>query len=188
MGTDKLNLPTPHGPLGSLALRKLLHSGLDHTFLVTGRDHLPIWLPDLGFEQNRSSKWSHIYCQDADEGQSHSIRQGISAAMEYDADAAVIVLADQPLIQSNAIDELICHFLSDDSRIVVTTCGEIIGPPVLFPKAAFDELLQLRGDKGAKSLLRQESRIRRIPNACPVSMFDIDDEHDYLTLLRFFQE
>ncbi len=184
MGTDKLNLSTTRGPLGSLALRTVIQSGLTHTFIVTGNNHLPAWLTGYFFGNKRRGKWSHICCQNADEGQANSIREGILAAKLYDADAAVIILADQPLIPRSAIDALLLHFRSDPSCIVVTTNGEIISPPVLFPKAWFEPLLQLRGDQGAKQLIQQESRIQRIPSSLDTTLFDVDNEQDYRKLVQ----
>jgi len=61
--------------------------------------------------------------------------------------------------------------------IVASACWDgNLGPPVIFPSHLFDELRQLSGAQGAKSVVGQQSRIRRveIPNAS----FDLDTGAD----------
>lgn len=47
--------------------------------------------------------------------------------------------------------------LEGDPRIqyAAAACGSITSPPILFSKAAFPELLKLKGDSGAKQISQQ---------------------------------
>ena len=88
-----------------------------------------------------------------DEGMASSIRAGI-AALEPDVDAVVIGLADQPLA-SPAVTDVLCERWSrGDVSAVVPTYADGQGHPVLFDRACFADLGALRGDTGARSVLR----------------------------------
>ena len=85
-------------------------------------------------------------------------------AVSHVADALLLLLADQPLVTAQHLRALMSHWQGADDEIVATAFAETMGPPVLFPRGAFDALGELTGDQGAKSLL-QSSRfdVRTIP-------------------------
>jgi molybdenum cofactor cytidylyltransferase len=58
--------------------------------------------------------------------------------------------------------------------------GEI-GAPAIFPRSAFRDLTELRGDIGAREVLRRNpDRVLRVP--MPSAALDIDTPEDLLTL------
>jgi molybdenum cofactor cytidylyltransferase len=69
------------------------------------------------------------------------------------ADAILVLLADQPLITRDHLDELIATWQASPGRIVATRYGDTMGPPAVFPGACAAELAELRGDRGAKSII-----------------------------------
>jgi len=85
-------------------------------------------------------------------------------AVSHVADALLLLLADQPLVTAQHLRALMSHWQGADDEIVATAFAETMGPPVLFPRGAFDALGELTGDQGAKSLL-QSSRfdVRTVP-------------------------
>ena len=85
-------------------------------------------------------------------------------AVSHVADALLLLLADQPLVTAHHLQALVSAWDGTDGEIVATAFAETMGPPVLFPRGAFDALGELTGDQGAKSLL-QNSRfdVRTIP-------------------------
>ena len=85
------------------------------------------------------------------EGLGSSITCGVHA-VRNDADAVIIMLADQPLITAKHVRDLIDAWDGSDTAIVATSFADTQGPPALFGSACFDDLCALRADAGAKSL------------------------------------
>jgi len=90
----------------------------------------------------------------AHEGMASSIRAGI-AALPDDAEAVVITLGDQPLIDGDVIRRVVAAWRAAPARCraVVTSYLDGRGHPALFGAALFPALLSLEGDRGARELL-----------------------------------
>ncbi len=86
-------------------------------------------------------------------GMAHSIINGIKNI--YNEDAAMIIPGDMPLINSNIINGLIVYFNKNNYGIVGLIDDGIIKSPVIFSKAYFNELLNLSGDSGGKSVIKK---------------------------------
>jgi len=110
-----------------------------------------------------------------EEGQSTSLRTGLDEAQRQECDAAIILLADQPGIDSGSIERLVLQYEPD--RIVASEYAGILGAPALFPVATFDELRKIRGDQGAGHWLR-DHRDRVTTIAMSEAAFDIDTPDD----------
>ena len=79
-----------------------------------------------------------------------SLRCGLAAA-NTEAQAAAILLGDQPSLGSRAIDEMLEAFLAAGARAarpVYPDAGGRPGHPVLLAREIFGELDVLRGDQG----------------------------------------
>ena len=105
-----------------------------------------------------------------------SIAAAVSVCRE-DADAVLIILADQPLVTEAHIRNLIDTWSGVDNEIVSTSFDKIGCPPILFPKRAFSALSELRGDSGAKSLMASDEFIVTSIDFPPAE-FDIDRPAD----------
>jgi molybdenum cofactor cytidylyltransferase len=82
-----------------------------------------------------------------EDGISSSIAIGVRALPET-ATAALIGVADQPYLTSEAIQELLRAFLP--GRIVVPLFGDHRGNPPVFDRRFFHDLMQLQGDRGGQ--------------------------------------
>jgi xanthine dehydrogenase accessory factor len=80
-----------------------------------------------------------------------SIACGVAACRDQ-SDAIIVLLADQPLVDSSHLRRLVAEWSGADNEIVATSFDESRGPPVLFPADAFSALCELSGDDGGKSL------------------------------------
>jgi molybdenum cofactor cytidylyltransferase len=97
---------------------------------------------------------------DWEEGMASSIRLGISNLMNFipKMEAALILLVDQPFVTSHCINEVIAQYLKTNSPIVISDYGNnTLGPPILFHQSVFEELLELKGDMGAKKIIASGS-------------------------------
>lgn len=186
MGTKKLSLPAGAMPLGSHALHAALASQLDRVLVVTQQEDPLDWIDSALFADDVRSRWCHIPCADAARGQAHSLCCGLQAADQQQADAVLILLADQPFVTTELINELIRHYKQaqqerhPNSYIAACLHGKP-RPPVLFSYQALPLLMQLEGDVGARRLLRSGSSLQGKWIECddPRLFLDVDTREDY---------
>lgn len=121
---------------------------------------------------------------DWQEGMASSIRAGIQA-LPNSASAVLIMLCDQPLIETEHIQHLLTSWLSSPTNIIASQYHQSVGVPALFPAEFFVLLQSLQGDKGAKALLNYfEERLIKIP--MPEAELDIDNPEDFARLTKQF--
>ena len=93
------------------------------------------------------------------------------------ADALVIALADQPLVTASHLTALASTWSGDSNQIVATEFSATLGPPALFGSGFFAELAELKGDQGARRIVRRNSQAVVAVNFEPASI-DIDTPSD----------
>ena len=100
--------------------------------------------------------------------------------------SVLIMLADQPLIDSNYLNEMIETHKLNPSKIISTSYkNQKKGVPAIFNKSYFEELSQLNYDKGAKDLLNKNSENNQFLNGTHL-ISDIDTMEDYEKLYKRF--
>jgi molybdenum cofactor cytidylyltransferase len=82
-----------------------------------------------------------------EDGISSSIALGLRTLPDTTT-AALIGVADQPNLSAEAVEELLRAFSA--GRIVVPRFGDHRGNPPVFDRRFFDELIELRGDRGGQ--------------------------------------
>lgn len=99
-------------------------------------------------------------------------------------DNVLIMLADQPLITADFLNQMIETQKLYQNKIICTLYqNEKLGVPAIFNNSFFEELLQLNNDKGAKNILQNYSdRILSVDGENLIS--DIDTIEDYEILYR----
>ena len=93
-----------------------------------------------------------VVAQDWEEGQAASLRRGVAAA--GDVDALLVVLADQPGLTPAVLDGTLARFDPAACDAVRPVFDGVPGHPVLLGRAVLAGVPALRGDEGAKGLLR----------------------------------
>ncbi len=177
MGTCKLSLPFAGDPLGTVALKEIVQSNINSLLIVT-KDIQTSWLRSIESLLTNSVHWENIISLQAHLGQSYSLRIGIQRAIQIGADAVVIFLADQPFITKHIIDKLI-HQSKKGRDFVAAFDGERVKPPILFHQKAFPYLLSIRGDHGARSLIKQGVLKGVNVNVEPTKLMDVDTKEQY---------
>lgn len=112
------------------------------------------------------------------EGISSSIRLGVQR-LPGACDGVMLVLADQPLVGSQMLQRLITAWRRQPRQIIASHYSSITGVPAIFPRWCFPDLLALRGDQGARVLLRRYAQ-HVIRLAHPEAAIDIDYPEDLL--------
>lgn len=94
-----------------------------------------------------------VHCAEWSEGLSASLRAGVQAAIEGGADAVVVALADQPLLDARAVTRLIAARAPSQLDALRATYAGVPGHPMLLESSTFGAVERLRGDAGARALL-----------------------------------
>ncbi|MEK3916485.1 nucleotidyltransferase family protein [Paenibacillus sp. FSL H7-0331] len=184
MGSNKLRLPLGPMNLGNYALAAALSSNLDYV-LVVSNEVAADWIDHTFYLNPIHRKWSVIRCSEAHVGQAHSLRCGVQAALAVEAAAVMILLADQPFITKEMINELLIRFQKNTNLgFVASRYDGLARPPVIFAQRMFPELLRLQNDQGARHLIRKESSGICIDFAIPGLFMDVDTADDYRILLE----
>lgn len=100
-------------------------------------------------------------------GMASSLQAGL-AALGADVDAAVVALADQPLVRRDVIRALVARWRTGGASAVAPRYRNGQGNPVLFSRAVFPALARLEGDAGARALLQSLGRA--------VALLPVDDD------------
>ena len=120
----------------------------------------------------------------AHEGQATSLT---SALHELDGgvDGLVVALGDQPLLPPGLLDRLAQEYDPATAVAVRPRYADGPGNPILLGRTIFPELLELRGDVGARDVLRRHaSAIHELDASAFRTPRDVDTDDDYQALLR----
>jgi molybdenum cofactor cytidylyltransferase len=87
-----------------------------------------------------------------EDGMGSSLAAGVRDLLEREPglDAVVVMLADQPMVTASLLEGMRARL--SETGIVLCDHGEATGPPALFGRQHFGELMALRGDRGAKAV------------------------------------
>ena len=127
-----------------------------------------------------------IHNPKASTGMASSLQVGLRA-MRDEIAAAVVLLADQPLVGSRTIAALMRAWRREGSRPAVALAqahGEW-APPVVLARELWNELFALKGDAGARQILQGHPELLDMVPA-PGRPDDIDTPEDYAKIVRLF--
>lgn len=116
---------------------------------------------------------------DPSAGMARSLRLGL-ADLPLEADAAVVLLGDQPMVDPDVIRALVAAWRSDPDRPWQSDYADGPGHPVVLPRLIWPHIQRLRGDVGARSLLVPLG-VRTLPVAGSRPL-DVDTPEDLLVL------
>ncbi len=114
------------------------------------------------------------------EGLASSIRAGI-ARLPGSCAGVMLVLADQACVTADDLRRLAGAWRRQPLYIAAARYGATVGVPAILPRHLFAELSELKGDTGARALLRRHlDRLVKVPMAS--AAFDLDTPDDLLEL------
>lgn len=120
-----------------------------------------------------------------EEGIAASIRCGMSA-LSPACDAVMLLLGDQIAVTASDLKRLIAAWNGENSVLAASVYAGQFGVPAIFPRFAFSELAQLRGDQGAKAIInRHASRLAHVP--IPNAAYDLDTPEDVAAAQEVFK-
>ncbi|MBT2728706.1 NTP transferase domain-containing protein [Bacillus sp. ISL-75] len=185
MGVNKLALPWGQKTVGNSALEKAVNSKLDYTIVVTRDEDTLKWIDGTLFGSPLRERWKALRCRDADKGQAHSLQCGLLAAMEMEPKGIMILLADQPLLPVEIINDLVKRYLkihqeNKEVPFIAASFQGIPRPPIIFSPKVVPDLQKLEGDEGARQLIKKEKLTGILVNyENGWDFFDVDTKEEY---------
>jgi CTP:molybdopterin cytidylyltransferase MocA len=177
-GGAKLLAPYRGRPLIENSLANLTDAPVDESVVVVGDDaqRLRAVCEPYGVRVVENPDWR--------QGQSTSVRAGL-LALGPEVRAAVVLLADQPLVGPGAVGRLVAAF-EEGAEVAVATYGGRRRNPVLFSRAVWPLLeAELSGDEGARAVLRRHPDLAtEVPCDGVGDPADVDTEEDLRSLER----
>jgi molybdenum cofactor cytidylyltransferase len=176
MGQPKQLMPVEGRSLVRRAAEAAIGSVARQTIVVTGaaRENVEAELSGLAVML--------VHNPDYAEGMSTSLRAGLGA-VRPEVDAVVVLLADQPFVDSTIVDGLVDLYERSAGLIVRPRYGGVPGNPVLWDRKLFEELLVQEGDQGGRALLqRYTSEIVWLDLPDAALQTDIDTPEAYAAL------
>lgn len=117
-------------------------------------------------------------------GMGTSIRSAVQHLIDIapNVEAIVLLVCDQPFVDSRAIEQLIALREKTKKAVVASSYAGTLGVPALFDRSCAEELLGLDDADGAKSIiLSNHDRVAEFP--FPQGKIDIDTLADYERLI-----
>ncbi len=178
MGAPKQLLRIDEKTVLEHTLANVRASAVDEIVLVLGHaaDEVEKEVPTMGIRVVRNEGYQ--------QGMGTSLRAGL-AEVSPEAQAALIVLADQPFVQAATLNKLIEYHGSAQPQIVIPTYRGFRGNPVLLDHSIFPELRELSGDVGCRAIFGSHTEnIRKLAVDDAGILLDIDSRDDFDELIR----
>ncbi|PWT91122.1 MAG: hypothetical protein C5B54_05915 [Acidobacteria bacterium] len=149
LGQPKQLLPYRGTTLLEWAVRKYEScSALDEVVVVLGAN-----ADDVRQRVNFGKSKTVVNAATA-QGCSASYRVGIGAC-NPDVEALVVLLSDQPGVETDTVQKVVAGWREEGSKIVLASYRGRRGHPMLFSHELFDSMLTLHGDKAVWKLVDQ---------------------------------
>jgi molybdenum cofactor cytidylyltransferase len=177
LGQPKQLLSVLGEPLLRRVVRMAAEVSSDHLIVVLGSsayDCVPV-IKDCEADIVVNPFW--------ESGLAGSIRIGVERAEEQGADSVLLLLADQPWLNSGVISRFLDRMDGRTDVIISARYDGVLGAPMMFGSDWFPQLKDLEGDQGARNLVSQEgSRVEVIDWS--EGAFDLDTPEDLASLMR----
>lgn len=171
MGFPKLLLEYNHSSLLTHAIQKA-KAVSEHVYVVVGR------YAELYRGEAEKSSVNVLENPDWSEGLASSLRVGIKSLIN--AELALVLLPDQPFVSLEHLKALIETQKQTESQLVFSCYQGTLGAPTVIHHSLFDQIQNLRGNVGAKALIRRGVTMAEVELEDSV---DIDTPEDAAALV-----
>jgi molybdenum cofactor cytidylyltransferase len=142
-----------------------------HVFVVTGAKRKEVCKELTGLS------YTEVYNDQFSEGMSTSMKAGLSC-LPPDVEAVMFLLVDQPFVSEKHLSEMADKWLSNPAKVLCAAYSGIVGVPAIFPRKYFEQLLALKGDQGARKILKNLSDTEVLRYPLPEASVDLDTLED----------
>ena len=170
LGTNKLLVDFGGETIVRRAARRALEAGLAPVIVVLGFEAERVAEALQGVEVMRVVNPKHAG------GMAGSMRAGIGR-VPADCEAAVMILADMPLVTSAMSAGLVARFRSGPEPLVISLYGGVQAPPTLYARALFPAL-GAAGEGGGRLVVRDHRGEAAALEWPPALLADLDRPED----------
>lgn len=168
-GGIKALAPINGKPMLQWVIDALSSAGVDSLSIVLGAYAAEI---SAGIDTRGATLVRH---EDWSEGLAASLRAGL-ASVQFANAGLLIALADQPDIGIDDYRRLITAWRAAPDRAAAAAYAHTRGAPCIVPASLRPALLNLRGDQGARVLLRALAEVTEVPMKSAARDIDTRDE------------
>ncbi len=199
MGEDKRLLPFRGLMLLQHIINASVHSELKEIILVVD--------DNFALDSFNLARAKVAVSYQRDKGQSYSLNAGLSAISEKNTQGCMVLLADQPLINTELINMLVQKFSEDTESFLapVKDCvggnnavrgndgvqenNTVRGNPVIIPSTYFEQIKELKEDYGAKNILKNPQTPLKLVSVDEIAYFlDVDTKEAYTYLCKQYDK
>ena len=171
MGQNKLLVEVGGEPLVRRAARTALEAGLDPLLVVVGHE-----------AENVREALAGLPCRfvvnlDWRQGQNTSVSAG-AAAVPPDAEAAMVLLADMPLVDAGAVRAVVSRWRETGAPLVSCRYGEVPAPPTLYCRPLLAELQGGEGEGRGREVVRRHRESAAWVERPAAALADVDVPED----------
>ena len=171
-GENKLTKLYKGIPLIQHSIINILNSSIEELIIVLG--HQSKIISNL---ISNNKKIKIVINKNYSTGMSSSINLGVKNLSKL-SNAFFICLADMPLIDTKIYEDLLKS--RNNNEIIVPTYKGKMGNPVLFSKLMVNEIIKIKGDVGAKSILDKKlNKIKLLPIENKSIILDFDTQDNF---------
>ncbi len=128
------------------------------------------------------------------QGMASSMKMGLVGAYmtQKEIDAVIFLTSDMPMVSDKLLKDMI-QKAEESADISIVACQylknneRIIGIPVLFKRHLFNEILELKGDEGAKKVVLKHQKNTALL-AFPEGHIDLDTMEEYKNFIATFNQ
>ena len=174
MGDVKQLLPWGESTVLGATLGNLKSSGVHDIVIVTGYEAEKV--EKIGEEHGVAT----VYNPDYSDGEMLSSLKVAIRSLPNNREAVLVVLADQPMVDSETIDQILIAFWQGGGELIAPTYKDKRGNPVLIGRQYFPDLLKIpRGGAPRDMLSQKADMLLLIPVNTPTVLADLDSPQDY---------
>jgi molybdenum cofactor cytidylyltransferase len=143
---------------------------------------------DTLIESIEPTNTTFVINQEWSEGMASSIRCGMEELLKIAPSIAgvIIMVCDQPYVTTKLLTDLVEKHEHSSKPIIASRYNNNMGTPALFDKTIFALLLSLKGDSGAKKIMKSNPDWVETVDF-PFGEIDIDTSLDYELLMKDFK-
>lgn len=149
MGSPKQLLKWGNSTLLNHSIDQAVASKADEVYLVLGANYEKII---SSITEPSVVVFAHT---DWRKGMGNTLAFGVNQLKDFEFDGILVMLADQPQVDTSFLNVLISEVELGDKPIVATSYKKEGGVPAIFDKSYFNELTSLLGDIGARLVINK---------------------------------
>jgi molybdenum cofactor cytidylyltransferase len=172
MGRNKLLFPLSDETVLRRAVRRATAAGFEPVVVVLGYEagQAVAELDGLACQTIVNRDWEH--------GINRSLRTGL-ATLPAETSAAVVMLADMPLVTTEMLRTLVERWRDGTAPLVISDYEGVNAPPMLYGRPLFPELLAMEGEGCGKQVVRRHHKEAAAVAWPTAALADLDVPEDY---------